>query len=68
MEIGPGDLLIARTATGTKVPRRALSAVEPGEDFPVVWVCGAEEYEKASREGRTPDAVPWPADAVEPAA
>lgn len=68
MEISPGDRLLARTATGTKVPRRAVSAIQAGDDFPVVWVCAEAEYENAAQEGREPDAVPWPANAVELAA
>ncbi len=65
MEIMPGDSLMARTATGKKVPRRAVSSVESGGDFLVVWVCEEDEYERAEREGRKPNAVPWPANAVE---
>lgn len=65
MNIAPGNHLLARTATGKKVPRRAVSGVVNGDDFLVVWVCGEEEYEEAQREGREPDAVPWPANAVE---
>ena len=68
MGIAPGDRLLARTAKGTKVPRRAVSGVQDGDAFPVVWVCGEEEFEKAQTEGREPDAVPWPANAVELAA
>lgn len=65
MEIERGDYLLARTARGERVPRRAVTGVEPGDTFPVVWVCSEEEYESANRRGVEPDAVPWPANAVE---
>jgi hypothetical protein len=66
MSITAGDELLVRTATGTKVPRRAVSGIVAGEAFAIVWVCREEEYESAHAEGREPDAVPWPANAVEP--
>jgi hypothetical protein len=65
MEIVRGDRLMARTATGERVPRRAVSGVEQGDLFPVVWVCEEREYGRAQQEGREPKRVPWPANAVE---
>ena len=67
MEIERGDYLLARTARGDKVPRRAVSGVAPGDTFPIVWVCSEEEYKAAAALGAEPDAVPWPANAVEKA-
>ena len=54
---------MVRTAQGQLVPRRALTAIVSGSDFPVVWVCRDEVW----REGmgvQDEGAVPWPADAV----
>lgn len=65
MAIAPGDHLMARTAKGQMVPRRAVSGITEGETFLVVWVCDEGEYDRAASEGREPAAVPWPANAVE---
>lgn len=65
-EIQRGDVVLARTALDTWVRRRALSGTVKGMDFPVVWVCREEDWERASAESNNPDAgaVPWPAEEV----
>jgi hypothetical protein len=60
------DQVEAVDAEGERLPRYALSGVVEGAGFPVVWVCGEEEWEKARAEGREPDGVPWPAEDVSP--
>lgn len=59
-----GDRVLARTATNQWVRRRALTGTVPGHDFPVVWVCREEDWDRV---GTAPDnevGVPWPADEV----
>jgi len=63
--IEPGSRVIVRAADGERLTRRALTAVEMGSTFEVVWVCKDEEWEAATAEGREPEGMPWPADAVE---
>jgi hypothetical protein len=65
MTYEPGTKVFIQTADGQLLPRRAISDVERGEDFPVVWVSREEEWEAAQAEGREPDAVPWPAEDVQ---
>jgi len=67
MSIEPGTEVLVRTADGQLLPRRAVTDIVRGEDFPVVWVTREEEWNAAQAEGREPDAVPWPADDVRPA-
>lgn len=63
MEIKRGDRVTVRTAFGDQLERVALSAIEMGRDFPVVWVCSSEEWD--AREGADqPVGLPWPADDV----
>jgi hypothetical protein len=64
MSIEPGTLVEATTASGTKVLMRAVGSPTRGRDFPVVWVCTEQEYERAHAEGDEPDALPWPLDAL----
>ena len=64
MEIEPGALLDARTASGSLVRVRAVSKPQRGRDFPVVWVCTESEYARALGVSEEPDALPWPLDAV----
>lgn len=64
MTIDSGALLEARTASGSCVTMRAIGPPVKGRDFPVVWVCTEEEYERASEAGDEPDGIPWPLDAV----
>jgi hypothetical protein len=63
--IAPGKEVIIRDALGTALRKRAISGVERGRDFPVVWACGEHEWAHAQAEGRAPDGVPWPAEDVE---
>jgi hypothetical protein len=67
-QVQPGSAVTIITRTGERLPRRALTSVEAGSDFMVVWVCREEEWEAAQREQRQPLGVPWPADDVLPAA
>ena len=67
-EIEAGTHVRIREASGKTLDRRAVSAVVRGRDFPVVWACRDEEWSAAAAEGRQPDAVPWPAEDVEPLA
>ena len=59
-----GQVVIARTASERDLEKRAVTGVVMGRDFPVVWVSRLEEWDAAKREGREPDAVPWPAEDV----
>ncbi len=63
--IEPGSNVVVRTADDERLSRRAITGVEMGSKFEVVWVCKEEEWEAADAEGREPRAMPWPADAVE---
>ncbi len=65
MDIAPGTRVEATTASGGVVLMRAVARPQQGRDFPVVWVCTEEEYERAGRAGTKPDALPWPLDAVQ---
>ena len=72
MIIQPGMTVLARTADGETVKRRAVTSVIDGLDFPVVWICTEEDWlemqSNGSGNGHRPDgAVPWPAEDVEPA-
>jgi hypothetical protein len=62
--VRPGDLVMVRTALGDWRQRRAVTGVEPGDRFAIVWACPLEEWNAARAEGRDPDAVPWPAEDV----
>jgi hypothetical protein len=55
---------MVRTALGDWRQRRAVSGVEQGDRFPVVWACRLEEWDAAQAEGRDPEVVPWPAEDV----
>jgi hypothetical protein len=63
--ISAGQRVFARTSSDRLIPKRATSAILDGMDFPIVWVCREEEWAAAEQEGREPNAVPWPADAVQ---
>jgi hypothetical protein len=67
MAIERGTVVSVRDASNNRLVRRAVSGVEPGSSFPVVWACREDEWISAGVEGREPDAVPWPADDVEEA-
>ena len=45
-----------------------MTGVIDGWDFPVVWVCTEEEWDGATAGGRSPDAIPFPANDVRPVA
>ena len=63
-EITPGDEIVVRDARGSALPRRALTGVVRGHDFPVVWACVEREWVSAHAEGREPEGIPWPAEDV----
>ena len=64
MAIEEGSRLEAVTASGELVQMRAIGAPVRGRDFPVVWVCTEQEYNRAQANGGHPKAIPWPLDAV----
>jgi len=66
MEIVAGQEIEVRDAFGQTLRRRALTGVEPGDTFPVVWAAREEEWVAARAEGREPEATPWPAEDVRP--
>ncbi len=66
-QIQPGDKVLARSAFDKMLVRRAVTGIQAGRDFPVVWVCKEEEWEAARTEDRNPDGLPWPAEDVSPA-
>ena len=61
MDIQRGARVLVTTAFGDQLERRAVSGVEPGDRFPIVRVCSEDEWSKATREGRPPQATAWPA-------
>jgi hypothetical protein len=64
--IAPGSKVLARSAFGDLLPKRATSGPTEGVDFEVIWLCSEAEWEAAESEGRDPDARPWPTEAVVP--
>lgn len=54
----------AQDAFGNRLRRVAISGVERGGDFSVVWLCREDEWREATGAGRRPVAVPWPAEDV----
>jgi hypothetical protein len=60
-----GACVTVETADHRRLPFRAVTAVVDGHDFPVVWVCSEKEWAAANSEGREPQALPWPVEAVE---
>lgn len=64
MNIQPGDRVRALTAKQQWIPLRAVTPVESGQDFPVVWVCDEAAWEAAAGE-RPQAAIPWPAESIE---
>lgn len=66
MSIEPGMKVNVRTAFDDVVPRRAVTGLVRGMDFPVVFVCTEEEWAASVAEGRDPEGVPWPVEDVHP--
>jgi hypothetical protein len=64
MTIERGSEIEVRTASGQRLPMRALGKPTRGRDFPVVWVCTEEEFQRSARAGDDADGIPWPLDAV----
>lgn len=64
MEIKRGDAVTVRTAFGDLLERVALTGVEMGRDFPVVWVCSRGEWEARNEADQDVEGLPWPADDV----
>jgi hypothetical protein len=56
-----------RDVHGHWLERVAMDGVVQGRDFPVVWACRPEEWERATREGEEPVGTPWPVEDVESA-
>ena len=63
--IKAGSRVMVRAADGERLERRATTGIEPGYDFPIVWVCKEDEWARARADGREPEAMPWPAADVE---
>lgn len=61
--IRSGEHVAARTATNDWITFRAVTGIEKGTDFPVVWVCSEADWEEA-RKGNHRVSIPWPADEV----
>lgn len=55
-----------RDSKGRIHERIAVSGPQRGQDLMVVWACLVEEWKSATAAEREPDAVPWPAEDVEP--
>jgi len=66
-QIEQGHRVRARTADDTWVTLRAATGVEPGLDFPIVWLLEEDRWEKALAEHSDAQrqALPWPAEDVE---
>jgi hypothetical protein len=67
-EIEEGRRVRARTADNTWVTLRATTGIEPGQDFPIVWLLEEDRWEKALADHADAQrhALPWPAEDVEP--
>lgn len=59
-----GSRVKARTATGDELLMIAVTGPVAGHDFPIVWICSAEEYERSTERGEEPEAMAWPLNAV----
>jgi hypothetical protein len=64
MLIERGDTVMVKTAFGDLLERVALTGIEMGRDFPVVWVCSRDEWEARHDEGTDLEGLPWPAEDV----
>lgn len=65
MSISKGDAVIVRTAYGSQVPMVAMSGIERGRDFPIIWVCTPEDFARDGFE-RNANWRPWPTEDVQP--
>lgn len=66
-KVEQGCRVQARTADNTWVTLRAATAVEPGQDFPIVWLLEEDRWKRAleERADARREALPWPAEDVE---
>jgi len=62
-QIAKGDRVLATTAHGDQAPMVAMSGLTRGRDFPIIWVCLPEDFERDGFE-RTEFWRPWPAEDV----
>jgi hypothetical protein len=67
VNIARGTAVRVRDVHGQWLERIAMNTPVQGRDFPVVWACRPEEWERAEREGDVPEGTPWPLEDVEPA-
>ena len=67
MEVRPGIIVKVKDGRGRVHVRRAVTGVEPGDQFPIVWVVREEEWAAAAGAGREVEGpMPWPAEDVSP--
>lgn len=64
MSIDRGDVVEATTASGSVVRMRALGGPAQGHDFPIVWLCTEEAWQRAAANAQDPSGLPWPLDAI----
>lgn len=65
MPISKGDSVLARNAYGNLVPMVAMSGIERGHNFPIIWVCTRGDFARDGFE-RTEHWRPWPVEDVQP--
>lgn len=63
-EVYSGNIVIVTTADGQALPRRAVSGVIQGTDFPVILVATEAEWLRAKSQNVMPQSLPWPAESV----
>lgn len=59
-QLREGDHIEVTDALGRVFRKRALSDVEEGGRFPVVWACSLEEWDAATSDGTEPEPEPFP--------
>jgi len=64
MTIERGAVVEVTTASGEHVRMRALGKPIRGRDFPVLWVCTEEEFNRAETAADEADGLPWPLSAL----
>lgn len=65
-QIQPGSTVLVRDSRGLVHRKRATTGIVPGKNIAeVVWACREDEWKAALSEGRSPEAIPWPASDVE---